>query len=116
MRLFPLIPILLVTACSDGANHLGNPLLWPFHAGTSAAQNAVYQQRRGAVEVYVKSHHAEMIHDIQAGSGPHLSTAMDIAQVPAEDRPARIVQLQGDVGIYTANVGALVVALMVYGR
>jgi len=40
---------------------------------------------------------------------------MDAANIPVEDRPARIFQMQSDLGLYNANPGALVTALMVYG-
>jgi hypothetical protein len=41
---------------------------------------------------------------------------MDAARIPERDRPARVIQLQSDMGLYAVNPGALVVALMVYGN
>jgi len=40
---------------------------------------------------------------------------MDAARIPQEDRETRIFQMQSDLGLYQANPGALVTALMVYG-
>lgn len=70
----------------------------------------------GAVEVLVKSNHPALIAEIDAGGGPLLTRAFDAAGVPEQDRPARTLQLQGNLGLYDANPGALVTALSVYGR
>ena len=70
----------------------------------------------GAVEVLVKSNHPALIAEINAGTGPLLTRAFDAAGVPEQDRPARTLQLQGNLGLYDANPGALVTALSVYGR
>jgi hypothetical protein len=40
---------------------------------------------------------------------------MDLAAIPARDRPARTIQLRADSGLYENAPGALVTALMVYG-
>ena len=112
MSLF-MIPIL--AACSGEANHLGNPLLWPVTGLATAAENAAYNQRRGQVEVIVKSNHPQIIADIVAGGGDVLTDAMTAARIPDVDRPARVLQMQRDLALYESNPGALVVALMVYG-
>ncbi|MDX8348631.1 hypothetical protein SLH49_11615 [Cognatiyoonia sp. IB215446] len=104
-----------LAACSQEANHLGNPLLLPVSGVSTAIGNAAYNERRGRVEVIVKSNFDAIIADINAGGGPVLTEAMDAAGIPAADRPARIIQLQSDLGLYAVNPGALVVALMVYG-
>ncbi|WP_245820469.1 DUF3015 domain-containing protein [Flavimaricola marinus] len=83
---------------------------------TTGIENGLYSSRRGAVEIAVKSNFDEIIQEIAAGGGDKLSLAMDEARIPAQDRPARILQLQGDQPIYDANPGALVTALMVYGN
>ncbi|MEO0931197.1 MAG: hypothetical protein AAFY14_11210 [Pseudomonadota bacterium] len=114
MRLF-LIALITLTACSNEANHLGNPLLLPISGVGTAVDNAAYNQRRGRVEVIVKSNFGAILNDIKAGGGPVLTDAMDAAGVPEGDRPTRIIQLQSNMGLYAANPGALVVALMVYG-
>lgn len=101
--------------CSGEANHLGTPLLWPFQGAASAVQNATYNERRGAIELFVKTNHPALMADIGRGGGPALTEAMGLANVPPEDRPARVIQLQADAGLYAANPGALTVALMVYG-
>ena len=108
--------LILVAACSDGPNHLGNPLMWPVNALTNASENAIYNERRGRVEIIVKSGFDQIIPELRAGSGPTLTEAMDAALIPASDRPARITQLQGDVGLYQGNPEALITALMVYGN
>ncbi len=110
-----LIPLIFLAACSDEANHLGNPLLLPISGLGTAAQNLAYNQRRGQVEVIVKSGFPAIIGDIENGGGPVLNDAMETARIPENDRPARILQMQGDLELYRTNPGALVVALMVYG-
>ena len=72
-------------------------------------------QRRGAVELVVKSDFAGVQRDIRAGGGPVLTAAMDAARIPASDRPARVVQLQRDLPLYGESPGALVLALTTYG-
>ena len=112
----PALPaILLLAACSGEANHLGNPLLLPVSGLMTAAENQAYTQRRGAVELIVKSNHPQILADIRAGGGAVLSDAMQTARIPVEDRPARVFQMQRDIDLYTGNPGALVMALMVYG-
>lgn len=110
-----LFALLSVAACSNGPNHIGNPLLLPISGASTAVENGLYGHRRGKVEVFVKTNHTEILNDVLAGGGPTLSQAMDAARIPARDRPARILQLQSDFGLYQTNPGALVVALMVYG-
>lgn len=116
MRPYALPALILLTACSSEPNHLGNPLLWPFNAVGTAAENAIYQERRGRVEVIVKSNWPMILDEIMAGEGPSLTQAMNAARIPEGDRAARITQMQGDFAIYDGQPEALVVALMVYGR
>ena len=111
----PLIFLVALAGCSNEANHLGNPFFLPISGLTTAASNAVYSERRGTVEVLVKSNHPALIDQINAGNGPILTQAMDAARIPQEDRETRIFQMQSDLGLYQANPGALVTALMVYG-
>jgi hypothetical protein len=111
----PLIFLVVLAGCSNEANHLGNPFFLPIAGLTTAASNAVYSERRGTVEVLVKSNHPALIDQINAGNGPILTQAMDAARIPQEDRETRIFQMQSDLGLYQANPGALVTALMVYG-
>lgn len=114
MKHSSLICIIIVAGCSGEANHLGNPLTWPVNALTSATENAIYSERRGRVEVAVKSQFNQIIPDIQNGGGPALTAAFDAAGMPQADRPARIIQMQRDIGIYIGNPGAIVTAIMVY--
>lgn len=114
MRFIP-VALIILGACSSGANHLGNPLVWPIDAVQNGINNAAYSQRRGTVEVIVKSEFPAILADIDAGGGPVLSRAMEAALIPVAERSARTIQLQGDMGLYSANPGALVTALMVYG-
>ena len=111
----PLIFLVVLAGCSNEANHLGNPFFLPISGLTTAASNAVYSERRGTVEVLVKSNHPALIDQINAGNGPILTQAMDAARIPQEDCETRIFQMQSDLGLYQANPGALVTALMVYG-
>jgi len=116
MKPSPIILCLGLAACSNEANHLGNPLILPISGIGNALENAGYAQRRGAVELLVKTNHGVLIEEIAAGRGPLLDEAMDTANIPQAERPARILQLQGDVGLYTGNLEALTIALMVYGN
>tara|TARA_R110002051_G_scaffold57104_11_gene105904 strand:+ start:77 stop:424 length:348 start_codon:yes stop_codon:yes gene_type:complete len=106
----------LLSGCSNQTNQAGNPVLLPISGLTTIASNAIYSQRRGAVEVLVKSNHPALIDQINAGAGPILSQVLETAEIPVRDRPARIIQLQSNLGLYAANPGALVTALMLYGR
>ena len=97
-----LVALLALSACTQGLN-------------VGALVDPAEAQRRGAVEVAVKSAHPTILDEIEAGSGPNLIRAFDAAGVPSQDRPARVLQLRGDLGLYAANPGALVTALMLYG-
>lgn len=105
----------LLAACSNQANHLGNPFLLPLSGISTAVENAAYNERRGAVELLVKTNHPALLQDIRTGGGPTLTDAMATAGVPLTDRDARIVQMQRDFGLYQNTPGALVTALMAYG-
>lgn len=111
MTRFAPFALLVLAACGPQ----GSPLFAPFDAVQNGINTAAYSQRRGTVELIVKSEFPALLNDISAGSGPALSRAMDAALIPAQDRPTRTLQLQGDLGLYSANPGALVTALMVYG-
>ena len=115
MSRITLLALPLIAACSTVADRPGIPLVWPFDAVQNGAANAAYQQRRGAVELVVKSEFPAILSDISAGFGPVLTQAMDAALIPAQDRPARVLQLQGDFGLYRANPGALITALVLFG-
>lgn len=77
--------------------------------------NAVNTERRGAVELIVKTNHTALLAEIAAGGGPTLTRAMDAAGVPAGDRAARILQMQGDLPVYRSNLEALTTAFLLYG-
>lgn len=113
-RFLLLFTALVVSACTGGADHLGNPLLLPGRAISNAISEGAYTQRRGAVEVFVKTNHPALIRDIQAGGGATLTQAMDIAQVPPQNRAGLILDLRSDLGLYAQNLDAMVVTLMVY--
>jgi len=107
-----LLMLPLLTACAAMPNDPGGLSAWPgalFGAGADTAQS-------GAVELVVKTHHTALLTEIAAGGGPTLTRAMDTAGIPLPDRPARLIQLNADLGLYAANPGALVTALTVYGR
>lgn len=101
--------LILLAACAPGGTALQNPF-----TGIQTALSAPDRQR-GAVELAVKSSFPQVLSDIDAGGGDALTAAFDAAGVPLEDRPTRIIQLQSDAGLYSANPGALVSALLVYG-
>ena len=113
---WPVIVVLLTAACSQDPNHIGNPLALPFSGASTFVGNAAYEQRRGQVEVIVKSDYEAIKNDIRASGGPSLTQAMDAANIPERDRPTRIIQLQSDFGLYSTSPGALITALMVYGN
>lgn len=99
------LPCLFLLGACTGEN--------PFTGVTSAL--TAPDSQRGAVELAVKSEFPAIMAQIDAGGGPALSAAFDAAGVPQEDRPARIIQLQRDAGLYDANPGALTQALLVWG-
>ena len=105
----------LLAACTTPENLSVNPLTWPGKIIGGGIRTAIYDQRRGQVELFVATNHPALLADITAGGGASLTQAMDIAGVPAQDRRTRITQLQGDQGLYQTSPAALVVALMVYG-
>jgi len=114
MRLsLPLAAVLLSACATQGSN--GLPVLFPGLEITRAVSDPGYAQRRGAVEPYVKTNLSALLTGIAAGGSPEVTHAFDLAGIPAADRPARLIQLEGDRGLYEANPGALVSALMVYG-
>jgi len=100
-------------ACTNGANHIGNPLLLPVNALGNSIGNAIYSEKRGKVEVFVKTNHPALIADIQRGGGPTLTQAFYIADVPQSIRAEHTLQLQSDLALYSNNLEALVVAIMI---
>lgn len=102
MRRRALLGMLLLGACGPGVD-------------LRSAFDPAERQRRGAVEVAVKSAFPGILDEIAAGGGPGLAAAFDAAGVPVGDRPTRITQLQGDLGLYGSNPGALAAALALYG-
>ncbi len=113
----PLFALSLLAGCDPSQpSHLPNPLLLPGQAIGTAAGNAVYNARRGKVEVYVKSNFPALVQEMKAGGGPHLDQAMTLAGVAAATRPILLLRLKSDIGIYENSPDALVVALMVHGN
>ncbi|MBB3710908.1 hypothetical protein FHS00_000461 [Limimaricola variabilis] len=105
--MFSLPLLVLLAACAPGALPGLRPTLLP----ATAQDNA----RRGAVELAVKGNFGAVLNDIEAGGGPALERAFDAAAVPLSDRPARRLQLGGDLGLYETNPGALVTSLLLWG-
>lgn len=103
MRRLTLAALLLASGCAGGLN-------------VGGLVNPAEAQRRGAVELAVKSTFPGIVEEIDRGGGPAVEAAFDAAGVPPGDRAARLAQLDGDLGLYQANPGALVAALMLYGR
>ena len=61
---WPMIALILTSACSQDANHLGNPLMLPV-SGIGAIIECAYEKRRGAVELIVKSNYEQIKTDIR---------------------------------------------------
>ncbi|KPP91122.1 MAG: hypothetical protein HLUCCA08_14380 [Rhodobacteraceae bacterium HLUCCA08] len=114
-RIFVTFCTLALAGCTGQANHLGNPLLWPFRAAATGLDNAAYSDRRGQVEILVKQTHPALIEEIRQGGGPTLTRAQDLARVPPGARALHVVQLQSDRALHAASPDALVVAIMVAG-
>ena len=110
MRPALILPLILA-ACTTDPTNPGVPVFAPLAVLTDPA----LAQKRGQVEIIVKSDYDAIRHDIGAGGGPVLMAAMDAAGVPYQDRPTRVIQLQANSGLYAANPSALVTALLVYG-
>lgn len=105
-----------LSACAGSTpSHLPNPVLLPVYGIGSAIENAGYNARRKKVSDHVSAHHATLVREINAGGGPDLSRAMDLARVPASDRAELRVRLRQDLALYQ-TVEPLVVAFMVHGR
>lgn len=113
MRKIALILLTFTAACTTQANHVGNPLMLPVSALGNAINNAAYSGTRGQVEVFVKTNHPALVADIQRGGGPTLTEAFNIANVPAAVRARHTLQLQSDLALYSNNIEALIVAIMV---
>ncbi|SHJ22340.1 hypothetical protein [Wenxinia saemankumensis] len=98
----PLLAAALLAACAplDDLRRLADPARTPTNA---------------AVEVAVKANHGSVIQDILAGGGPALAAAYDAGRVPAGDRAARTLQLQGNIALYNDNPGALALAISSFG-
>ena len=117
IRLAPALAALCLAACTDAAQTFDTAVVAPVSGAISGIGNAATDvDRRAAVELIVKAEHPALLQDIAAGGGPVLTRAFDAAGVPEEDRPTRRFQLNRDLGLYTDNPGALVLALSVYGR
>ncbi|MCI2400493.1 hypothetical protein [Aliiroseovarius subalbicans] len=110
-----LLLILPLAACTDQPSHIPNPLFLPAQAVSSTVQNARYDARRARVERHVTANFVAIIGEITAGGGPLLSTAMELAWIPAPKRPAITRLLAEDITLYHNDAEALVVALMVHG-
>lgn len=107
MRPILLILLTALPACAPGALPGLRSTVMP----ASAQDNA----RRGAVEIAVKGDFSALLSDIEAGGGSALERAFDAAGVPGTDRPARRLQLSGDITLYESNPGALVTSLLLWG-
>ena len=113
MRKFTFVFLSFMAACTGEANHIGNPLMLPINAIGAGFGNAVYAQTRGQVEIFVKTNHPALISDIRAGGGATLTEAFDIANVPQAVRGPHVGQLQSELALYSGNIEALIVAIMV---
>jgi hypothetical protein len=118
MTRIALLSLLALTACTNpqnGGPPTGGTFAWPVGLFSGVRGTEADRQRRGAVELAVKSGFPAILSEIQLGTGPRLDAAFDAAGVPLSDRPTRLIQMQSDLPLYTDNPGALVLALLVYG-
>ena len=92
------------------------PLTGPYGTLSMPMGSEAEAARRGAVELVVKSQFDTLLAEIAAGGGPVLSDAMSAAAIPELDRPARTLQLQGDLNLFRAAPGTLVTTLLLYGQ
>jgi len=110
------IALLTLTACTQEASHLPNPLALPGQAVTAGWQNAAYNARRARVSNHVTAHHPATLAEIAArGPSPRLTQAMDLARVPKARRAALRDRLYSDITLYRTDKEALIVTLMVHG-
>ena len=114
-RMKRLLLLLPLVGCTDQPSHIPNPLFLPAQAVGSAVQNASYDARRGRVENHVITNHSDIVSEIEAGGGPMLSLAMELAWITAPKRPALTALLARDIALYRDDPEALIVALMVHG-
>ncbi|WP_116599161.1 hypothetical protein [Primorskyibacter marinus] len=115
VRAFLILGLCLLAGCSPGASHLPNPLSLPGQAVATGLENAAYNARRARLAWYVQHHHAQIIDEIAAGTGPRISTAMELARVPAHRQHELLTRLREDIALYRKDAAAFVVALMVHG-
>jgi hypothetical protein len=107
MRL--ILPLVLaLAACSTGSQ------ISPID-GLRGLVDPADADRRGAVELVVKSAYPTILDEIADGGGPNLTQAFDTSGVPVGDRPTRIIQLDGQLGLYAENPSALVLAITAFG-
>ncbi len=100
--------LLTLPACAED--------VWlPIPGIATPEETTAYSENRGAVELFVKTNYDAILTQIDAGNGPQLNEAFNLADVPENERPARVLQLQSDLPLYNENPGALVTALTVYG-
>lgn len=112
MRPALILPCLLaVAACGENPVQLFNP----FTGDAITINPQGYSERRGMVELEVKDRFGEVLANIETGGGPALTRALDAAAVPSDERPARILQLQGDIEVYRGNPDALITQLLLFG-
>ena len=106
--------LLFIPLCVAACTPLGGPAFWP--AAGSGATTEIMAGRQSAVETFFKTNHPALIAEIMTGGGGTVDQAMDLAGIPMQDRPTRLIQLRSDAQFYQSAPGALVAALMLYGR
>lgn len=105
------IVLLMLGACAAAPVTLRNP----FTGSEVTIDPQGYAERRAQVELAVKSEFTVLLADIRSGGGPVLTAAFDAAAVPLDERAARTVQLQGDIGVFDNNPDALISQLLLFG-
>lgn len=80
-----------------------------------AAMGGADPSTRAGTEIAVKSNYGAVVADIEAGGGPALTTAMDAAGIPPQNRDLMILRLQSELPLYRTSPAALVLALRANG-
>lgn len=106
-----LAPLTILAACSVDPN-APSVSMFP---GASGFSNLTQSQRRGEVEVYVKTNHPAIVAQIRSGAGAELAEAYRLAGVPTDEQRIRTLQLRGDIALYQDSPAALVSAILLFG-
>lgn len=82
-----LCSLIFLTACSGGANHLGNPLLLPVHGAATALSNSAYNARRNKVLAYLAENEPALRAEAKGQPGSAFATLAQLARIPPHNLP-----------------------------